>query len=601
LGWLGGGLRAALLAALFAAFLIAGPSYAAGELVTGLNVGLGFGLGVGLALTRAYYLPAHAGLLWPRPRGDLYRYHPVAWDDLCMVPFPDLARLLAAYASWDRTAGDKEIERLIDSYPSQRMEALKARAILIAADAARETDLAQLDLRVAGLPEGEMGFLRQVPQLKEMIAEIALLQRRLATVSTPAFREPLAGQLVQQIETFSSRVSGFRYPLADGFRQAAAAWLDVARRQLDAARRVLETAPVAEVFRAGDPVDRAREAFLPRMGVIEELQGQVTLRLGCPGLLLYGRRRMGKSTLIHNLQPFLPPSVGVDGISMQDPRAFGSLAGLAALLGEVVARAVPELGAIDGARDLPSLFAVLDEADAALEARDRRLILAVDEYESIDGKLGDGTFPRDLLDTFRESIQRHRRLVWLFAGSHDLSELRHAEWPSYFVSLRTIELLPFSDAETRLLLTEPLRHSALFERDEARRPRFDAAFWGEGGIERIQAETAGWPHLVQLLAEGVVELVNLRGQKAASPALLDEAIAKAVVRGDAVLRQLVRNECRLEGEWAYLKGFRSNELQPPPAEEAVHQSLRRRLMVVEEAGQWRMRVPLMRRWLIERG
>ena len=118
-----------------------------------------------------------------------------------------------------------------------------------------------------------------------------------------------------------------------------------------------------------------------------------------------------------------------------------------------------------------SLFDHLEKADSTLKARDRRLMIAVDEYEGIDGKIGDGIFPSGLLETFRELVQRHRNLVWLFAGSNDLSELRHAEWPSYFVSLRTIEVGPFSDAETRLLLTDPLRHSALFADDEARRPQ----------------------------------------------------------------------------------------------------------------------------------
>ena len=46
-----------------------------------------------------------------------------------------------------------------------------------------------------------------------------------------------------------------------------------------------------------------------------------------------------------------------------------------------------------------------------------------------------------------------------------------------------------------------MKHSRLFERDESKRPRFEPGFWGEDGIARIQAETAGWPHLVQLLAE----------------------------------------------------------------------------------------------------
>jgi hypothetical protein len=143
--------------------------------------------------------------------------------------------------------------------------------------------------------------------------------------------------------------------------------------------------------------------------------------------------------------------------------------------------------------------------------------------------------------------------------------------------------------------------SDLWAKNDPKRPRFEPAFWGPGGINRIHAEAAGWPHLVQLVAETVVECVNLRGAKAANPDLLDGALVSAVTRGDIVLRQLVRGECLLPGEWDYLEGFRTNEVQPAPADEAVRRSLRRRLLVTESGDGWRMRVPLMRRWLVARG
>ena len=54
-----------------------------------------------------------------------------------------------------------EIERLIDRYPSQRMAALRARTRLIAREAGRASDLTRLGNMVAGLPEGEKGFLRR--------------------------------------------------------------------------------------------------------------------------------------------------------------------------------------------------------------------------------------------------------------------------------------------------------------------------------------------------------------------------------------------------------------------------------------------------------
>jgi hypothetical protein len=459
--------------------------------------------------------------------------------------------------------------------------------------------LSRLDLALQSLPEGDKGFLREVPGLKLQIAAIAQAQRRLDAVNVPAFREPLAAALVREIRDFHGRVAGLRYPLNTAFREAALAWLAVAERQHSEAKRILEARPAAQVFRAGDPVERSQEAFLPRWPIIEELQGQITLATGCPGLLLYGRRRMGKSTLLKNLQPFLPTWIAVASLSMLDPRVFGSIGqwvgSVAGCTAEAGNMAAPVCG------DLGGLFTWLGTLDAALASDGRRVLLALDEYENLDRKLGEEVFPRDLLDTIRESIQRHRWITWLFVGSHDLSELEHAEWSSWFVSLRTVELLPFSEAETRLLLTEPMRHSGLWRDNKANRPRFDAAFWGEGGIERIHHETAGWPHLVQLLAERAVYLVNLRGFRACTPEVLGEAIADAIASGDAVLRQLVYSENRLADEWEYLKEFRTHDFQEPPADETIYQSLRRRLMVTEEDGRWRMRVPLMQRWLRERG
>ncbi|MCC8987050.1 MAG: hypothetical protein LM523_04980, partial [Candidatus Contendobacter sp.] len=250
---------------------------------------------------------------------------------------------------------------------------------------------------------------------------------------------------------------------------------------------------------------------------------------------------------------------------------------------------------------LKDFFQWLSDCNARLAEMDRRLLLAIDEYENLDRKLGEGIFSEDLLATMRESIQTHRQVTWVFAGSHAIVELTHAPWSSYLVSARTLEVPPFTEAETRRLLTEPLRYSSLWRDDDSKRPRFSPDFWGDNGIERIHTEAGGWPHLVQLLAETVVDLCNDQGLSRADQTLLEQAIAKAVVAGDTVLRQLMQPEDAAPGEWEYLRRFRSRDIQPPPDDEAVYQALRHRLLVVEEGGQWRLRVPLMQRWLRERG
>ena len=146
-----------------------------------------------------------------------------------------------------------------------------------------------------------------------------------------------------------------------------------------------------------------------------------------------------------------------------------------------------------------------------LEEAGKRLLFAFDDYENLDRKIGEGVFHEDLPTSLSHSIQFHRRLIWMFAGSHHITELTHADRSSYLVSARTVEVPPFTEAETRLLLTEPMRYSSLWADNDPARPRFETAFWGEGGIERIHAETGGWPHLVQLLAETSVALCNDRG------------------------------------------------------------------------------------------
>lgn len=552
---------------------------------------------------RLYYLPVHFCFLWPRLKPRAYRLHPVAWDEVCFLPFPGLDRLLVAYAEHDLDNGGKEIERLIDTYPTQRQAALRAKAILVARRAGEVDELARLDGALAALPEGKKGFLADVSDVRNRVHEIVAVQARLDTLQRPFLREPYAELVLEKIESFRNQIAGFKPPLSTELRAAAAKWREVARRQFEAAQRASSREPTGQVFRAGDPVDRDREAFLYRDAIFHEIERQVMLASGCPGLLIYGRRRVGKTTLLQNLLGFLPPYVAVASLSMQQASAFTSLESFTRLLAKQMLetwRAGFNDLAAAAPLDLQGLETFLTAIDERLKRSDRRLLLAIDEFENLDVKIGEGVMPVDLLAVVRESIQRHRRIIWAFAGSHSIAELTHAPWTSYLVSARTIEIPLFEPEETRLLLTEPLKYSTLWQNLQTQPPSFQPGFWGVEGIERIHAETGGWPHLVQLVAEAVVDLVNDAGVESADPAILERALNKAVVRGDNVLMELVERESKLPGEWDYVRAFRTVDLQPLPDDEAIARSLRRRLLVVEDAGRFRLRVPLMGRWLRQR-
>jgi hypothetical protein len=411
-----------------------------------------------------------------------------------------------------------------------------SQTIQIANRAKNVRDLSALPEIVRELPEGREGYLAQTALLKRRVAEIVSLQTRLDTLDRAMFREQVARSLKQQ----------------------------------------------------------------------------VSLSTGCPGVILYGRRRRGKSTVLRNLTGagFLPDSILSAVISMQEPQAFSSLEGLLGRITGAVseqARLVvgrrPERSAepsyfrpVIEVRTLPDLYRFLGIWDTQLKKSDNRLVIAIDEYEGIDTKIGERIFPIDLLAMIRESIQSHRNITWIFSGSHDIDELIQADWTSFLVSARTVEVPCFTLAETRILLTDPLQHSSFWNATPEKRPRFLPDFWGRGGIERIHEEAGGWPHLVQLLAETYVDLINER-EPSEGNLVMDRCITEAVDRARTVLSQLMRGESRVAAEWEYLLRFRERQSQPPPDDTSVARSLKRRDIVVEGNGLWQLRVPLMLRWL----
>ncbi len=365
---------------------------------------------------------------------------------------------------------------------------------------------------------------------------------------------------------------------------------------------ILLKEPSPQVFRAGDPVDRNQEAFIPRYDVIGNLEKQVMLSTGCPGVVLYGRRRIGKSTILKNLHGFLPDYVLPVIISMQNPEVFTSLADFIHHIAVSLELIFYSFLSIKECKNrLADLFRFLRTINSCLKEKNKHFILALDEYENIDKKIGEKIFPLDLLSTIRESIQTYRNISWIFVGSHEITELENAEWTSYLVSVRTIEVPLFTEKETYLLLTDPMKYSILGEKDSPQRPRFDASFWGENGIEQVHNEAGGWHHLVQLIAETIVDLINDEDKRQVDEDLFNRALDKAIVSGYNVLYQLMRGESTLSGEWEYLSAFRNRATPPPPDDENIYRSLRRRLLIAEEGGEWRLRVPLMERWLKQRG
>ena len=114
---------------------------------------------------------------------------------------------------------------------------------------------------------------------------------------------------------------------------------------------------------------------------------------GCPGMLLYGRRRMGKSTIIRNLDGFLPETVKTVVVSMQNPAAFESESSFSVHLKEEIIKVFNVAALPDQAGgELAKLYKFFSGINEALRRKGQRLLLCIDEFEEIDRRIGSGDF-----------------------------------------------------------------------------------------------------------------------------------------------------------------------------------------------------------------
>ena len=567
------------------------------DVVEGIAFGIAFGIAVGIATPRSFYLPFHFFLVWPKTRAKWYAYHPLAWDRLIGFPFWRFDRLLADYTLANPRDGQREIERLIEQ-KYQRTSALKAR-IRVLARMGHDTSIEDLPKLLADLPSGEQGFLAQSDQIRSKAQTLARQWTLAQKASTPLLRESRLQGLAKDCEALYHQLAGFAAPLPEVFRPAAQSWQQQAEQELILARRQRDKA-LEQVFRAGDPVDPDEEAFTPREAIIGQLEAHLTQPSGCPGIVLYGRRRMGKTTVLKNLPLLLPETMIPVFFSAQNPRVFSGPASLTRFMLRTVSERAEDLDFdLPATPGLVELMDMLDHWQTILAQQKRRLILCFDEYNNLDEKIAEGVYSVDLPATIRESIQSHRNIIWIFAGSHRIEELTKAPWTSYLVSTRTVEVPPFTPDETYLLLTDPLKFSPLFNADQER-PRFDPAVWGTHGIERIQNDCAGWPHLVQLMAETIINYLREQGRDRLGEGEYAHCLDLAARAGHNLFHELIIKECAYPEEHTWLEGFTAKVHQKAPDHDPSLANLKRRALIRETDEGWTMIAPLMRHWLMHR-
>jgi hypothetical protein len=375
----------------------------------------------------------------------------------------------------------------------------------------------------------------------------------------------------------------------------------------------------------GVPLLARAPLFVGRADLAAEIERSV-LDPNDPPLLLYGQRRMGKTSLLNNLGWLLPPTVVPLFVDLQGAALAADDAGLLYSLARGIGQSALSrrdltLRALTREELMSDPFTRFAEWLNGVERAlgDRTALLALDEFEALArarrhrGRPADrtsrgGRSPRreggvrgfDLeavLKMLRHVIQHHPRIRVLLAASHSLQELEL--WADNLINVKVVRIGHLSADAARQLVEAPIPGFLLKYESDA--------------TERVLDLTHGHPFLLQALCAEIVALKNAQPERERGRARVadvetaaDQVLTSAPfffadienkqvdAAGLTLLRTLaVRGERAIVGHRALFQAC------PGEFDRALDRLIRREL-IEEVDGGYRFRVELIRRGIANR-
>jgi len=531
-------------------------------------------------------------------RPSLLRWHSAFWDEHQRLPLFGLDEHLVLVLEHNPAEGQAAMAYLATS--RQRWAAQAAQIELDARWLERCADVEAISHAHRELAAGELAgpasaLLRSFSRLSQDV-EAALHQesaynQRLALSAIEDRLDGLLRELTRSSERYAVR---FR-PIATQWRQI------VANHVRELAQAVELRQEIDNPYIIGVPLTEQQEIFVGRTDVSARIEGLLLDRRR-PPLLLYGQRRMGKTSLLNNLGRLLPSTIVPLFVDLQGPATqasdhAGFLYNIARGMVDSAERqrdlALPPLPRGALADDPFTRFDEwLDEVEKALKPN--TALLTLDEFEKLDDPITKGRFDEEVvLGMLRHLIQHRPRFKVLLAGSHTLDELQC--WASYLINVQVVRISYLKEDEARQLIERPVKDFALCYKAEA--------------TQRVLDLTRGHPFLVQLLCAEIVALKNEQDPAVRRLALLadvEAAVPEALSHGSFFFADIQHNQVDAAG-LVLLHFLATQGEQAVVSREALAchfpddldrtlDLLTRRELIEPADGGYRFQVELIRRW-----
>ena len=469
----------------------------------------------------------------------LLRYNSAFWDELQYLKFKHLQDYILLVAKRNRLEADAAIEYLINSPLRWVGQAVKIEldAIYLEKCTSLEDIRKACDKLIISEAEGSAGILIRIfNRISEDVnADL--------NYSTNYNKRLALNTALEKLEKNLQDLSRSQHKYAPRFYPIAIQWRDIINNHIEELAKETELRQeIDSPYIIGVPLTLQQQIFIGRDDIGTRIE-QLLLDRRRPPLLLYGQRRMGKTSLLNNLGKLLPNSiipmfVDLQGAPSSAKDSKGFLFNLAKQMIISAKRqsavTLPPLTRETLENDPFTNFDEwLDKVEQTLEQNTALLML--DEFEVLDSAISKGRFDEeDVLGMLRHLIQHRPKFKVVIVGSHTIEE--YQRWANYLVNVQVVHISYLLEHEARQLIENPIEDFTLRYEPDA--------------VERILQLTRCHPFLVQLMCSELVALKNEQDpsvRRLATLADVEATIPEALSTGSFFFADIQNNQVDTTG------------------------------------------------------
>ncbi|NPA26699.1 MAG: hypothetical protein GXO36_03765, partial [Chloroflexi bacterium] len=396
-------------------------------------------------------------------QGRRLAWSPPFWHEVIVLPLPGVEAHVYRAARHDRALGRHAIAYLAAyRYPWARKVARRIALRLFLDDMAQARTLDAL-AALAQTVEPRLATGDEREALGELFERVAFLASKVrAGLESDALINRIArwDEALQAARTWHDALMLHGHPLATALIPILENWIALLEAALEQARK---QDFIFNPYVPATPLATGSATFKGRRDVMQRLEAEfAAFQTQRPALLLFGGRRMGKTSLLKQL----PVRLGAEVVPLVlDLQGLGTVESSAAFWGRLVAEArkvareargmsFPAVDEAALARDpFDTFLRWLDAVERA--APQHYFLLALDEYESLETAIREGRLDLRVLDVFRHILQHRSRWLVLFSGVYTFEDLP-VHWSDKFINVRRLLVGPLEEDAARELIVRPV-------------------------------------------------------------------------------------------------------------------------------------------------